>query len=266
VTTLDTLRTLLWRFYADFFMPSRLGEYEALLAGIKSIGYVTLTATEFWHAINNDSLPSLTLILRHDVDTSPVTARKQWEIENRLGVKSTFYFRWLTTEPGLMKEIEASGSEVGYHYEEVSDFAKQHHIRQAEAIMARLETIKELFAYNLFRFRSISGLPVRTVAAHGDFVNRKLNVFNTVILENDSELRKRSSILFEAYDQAVMAKVTSRLSDHPPPYFWRPQSPMEALSSNPKLLYLLLHCRHWLCRPYDNLRSDWQRLLEGLIW
>jgi len=263
---LGKFKNLLWRFYADFLMPSRLGEYEALLKRLKSVGYVSLTATEYWQALNNDSLPPLGLLLRHDVDTSPVTARRQWEIEKHLGIKSTFYFRWLTFDPFMMSEIEASGSEIGYHYEELSDFAKQQHIRQAEVVMAQLETIKELFAYNLSRFRSITGLPVRTVASHGDFINRKLNLPNTVILENDLDLRERTSILFEAYDQEVMAKVTCRLTDYSPPVFWRPLSPEDALGDMPQLLYILIHCRHWLCRPYENLRTDWQRFFEGMIW
>jgi len=255
-----------WRIYADFFMPSRLGCYEELLAKLKSLGYVSLTATAYWQALKSGDLPPLGLILRHDVDTSPSIAKRQWEIESRLGLESTFYFRWLTFSPSLMRAIEASGSEVGYHYEEVADFAKRHHIHEAGQVKASMAAIKELFAENLRRFRSITGLPARTVAAHGDFANLKLNLPNTVILENDPELRRRSEILFEAYDREVMAGVSRRLSDCSPPAFWQPCSPEEALADKPKLLYILFHCRHWFCRPYDNLRADWRRFWEGLIW
>jgi hypothetical protein len=266
MTAPNILKKHIRRLCADYFMPERLGEYEALLAKLKSLGYVSLTAAGYWQALKSGDLPPLGLILRHDVDTSPAIAGRQWEIESRLGLKSTFYFRWLTFEPRLMREIEASGGEVGYHYEEVADFAKRHHIHQAEAVRAEMETIKALFLENLTRFRSISGLPVRTVAAHGDFANRKLNLLNTVILENDPELRRRASILFEAYDQEVMAGVSRRLSDYSPPAFWRPCSPDEALADEPRLLYILLHSRYWSCRPYDNLRADLRRFWEGFRW
>jgi len=266
MTGLNILKKHVWRIYADFFMPSRLGYYEALLVKLKSLGYVSLTATAYWHALKSGDLPPLGLILRHDVDTSPSIARRQWEIESRLGLKSTFYFRWRTFDLPLIREIEASGNEVGYHYEELSDFAKRHHIHKAELVKAELAAIKELFVENLRRFRSMTGLPARTVAAHGDFVNRRLKLTNAVILENDPELRARSSILFDAYDQEVMAGVSSSLSDYPLPAFWQPCSPEEALADAPKLLYILIHCRYWFCRPYENLRDDLWRFWEGLTW
>ena len=62
-------------------------------------------------------------LLRHDVDRWPGRSLNMARMESEMGVKSTYYFRIKrnTLKPEIIKEIEALGHEIGYHYESLSD-------------------------------------------------------------------------------------------------------------------------------------------------
>lgn len=64
-------------------------------------------------------------IIRHDIDKKPQNALKIAEIENDLGIESTFYFRTIPEvfNVEIMKKIHSMGHEIGFHYE-VLDKAK----------------------------------------------------------------------------------------------------------------------------------------------
>ena len=51
--------------------------------------------------------PNRCIIIRHDIDRKPERALKMAEIENDLGVKSTYYFRMKkgVFEPDMIKKI-----------------------------------------------------------------------------------------------------------------------------------------------------------------
>lgn len=53
------------------------------------------------------------IILRHDVDSDPVTAREMWRIEKQLSLRATCYFRLPTLDVNFMKELEAEDGEAG---------------------------------------------------------------------------------------------------------------------------------------------------------
>ncbi|GAJ01979.1 unnamed protein product, partial [marine sediment metagenome] len=62
------------------------------------------------------------VILRHDVDRKPLNALRMAELENRRGIKSTYYFRSVkgVFNPKIIRKIHGLGHEVGYHYETLS--------------------------------------------------------------------------------------------------------------------------------------------------
>ena len=104
------------RIYEDYFMPSRLNEYERLLKSALDLGYAHISLSSFFELICSDRVGEKAYFLhRHDIDSDCRTARKMWEMEAKLGVKSSYYFRLSTLDFGLMKDIHSSGSEVGYH-------------------------------------------------------------------------------------------------------------------------------------------------------
>jgi len=259
------LRAITERIYADFFMPSRLFSYRQLLEGLLDAGYVFITVRDFASLVSSQAnLDHRRLVvLRQDVDTDPATSRAMWQIEKQLRVQSTRYFRLGTLDFDFMKEIAATGSEASYHYEELSSFAKRRRLKSAAAVRAALPEIRDVFAKNLEQLRQRTGLPMDTVASHGDFVNRRLGVINKEILDN-ADFRAKVRIRHECYDTAVCSAVRSRHSDRPFPELWDTYSPLIAAEQQISMIYVLLHPRHWRSNAAYNFRDNLQRMWEGV--
>ena len=105
------------------------------------------------------------VILRHDVDRSPMNALKMAELESEVGVRSTYYFRYPGTfKPRIIRRIWELGHEVGYHYETLSKTGGDY------------ERAIAMFEHELGEFRKI--VDVKTVCMHGSplskFDNRAL--------------------------------------------------------------------------------------------
>ena len=128
-------------------------KYKELCETIVESEYTTLTITQYFSSKN---LPERFVILRHDVDRKPENALKMAELENRLGITSTYYFRMKEDvfKPAIIKEIASMGHEIGYHYE-VLDTAK-----------GDLERAIGIFTKELEEFRKICD--VNTICMHGN--------------------------------------------------------------------------------------------------
>jgi hypothetical protein len=252
------------RIYEDYLMPSRLLEYERLLKVSIDLGFKHQTLSEYFNLVQFGDKPDGYFIHRHDIDSDCRTARKMWEIEQKLGVKTSFYFRLNTLDFGLMKEIHASGSEVGYHYEELAQYAKDHHIKSTKEIEHQIGLIREKFKFNFNRFQDGCGFKVDSVASHGDFVNRKLGMPNHVLV--DETLLKTCGIRFECYDKRIIGSFDSIMSDTVYPLFYKPSNPFDELQKKHKTLYLLTHPRHWRSAPIANTRENFIRVWEGLTY
>jgi hypothetical protein len=261
----NAITTIKNRIFADFLMPSRLRKFEQLLKFALENKYQTYSIIQFWRITEggNKLPPGNILLLRHDVDTDSTTAEKMWNIENTLGVKSTYFFRLSTLDIQLMKRIEESGSEATYHYEELSTICKRDRIRSSQEIQNSLPKMRELFARNIKQLRERTGLPMRSVASHGDFINRKMGIRNVIIMQ-DMSFRKEVDIDVEAYDESAMKLVESRFSDKPYPIFWAPFDPMLAIKNNVKVVYILVHPRHWRTAVIENFADDVQRFYEQI--
>jgi hypothetical protein len=63
--------------------------------------------------------PQNAAVFRHDVDKKPENALIMADIEQELGISSTYYFRTVTDSFDLqiIKDIHDLGHEIGYHYE-----------------------------------------------------------------------------------------------------------------------------------------------------
>lgn len=101
-----------------------------------------------------------TVVLRHDVDKLPHKALEMAEMENSLGIKSSYYFRIVkeSNEPDIIRKIVKLGHEVGYHYEDLT-IAKGN---EEKAI--------DLFKKNLEYFRTY--FPVKTICMHGSPISK----------------------------------------------------------------------------------------------
>ncbi len=261
------LASLRHRIYADFLMPSRLESYRGLLELALGAGYRIVSIETFWQLIAGDAVDSggRYVVLRHDIDTDPGTAQAMWDIERRLGVESSYYFRLSTTEPGLMRGIAEGGSHASYHYEELATIAKQRHLRRAADVLDHLPEARALFQENLGRLRSATGLPMRVVASHGDFVNRAVGVANRAILD-DPEFRRSVGVELEAYDEAFVRHLTSRYSDTHHPRYWVSGDPEDGIARREAVIQLLVHPRHWRVHRVVNAADDIRRVGEGLAY
>jgi hypothetical protein len=253
------MKHLLNRLYGDYLMPSRLGQYDALLRQANDAGYAQLSVRAFM-----DAPSARALVHRHDIDSDLRTARKMFEIETKLGVKASYYFRLCTLDRGFMRAIDAYGSEASYHYEEAADFAKERGIRDAAELRRHFPALRLRFAANLARVEQLLGAKITTVASHGDFVNRRLRVINHELLQ-DSALRAACGIAWEAYDAEVLARFDVDISDRPHPVYYAPISPFTALGRHRRIC-LLTHPVQWETNWRESTVCIARRLYEELTW
>ncbi|GEM82829.1 hypothetical protein [Meiothermus hypogaeus] len=258
------LRSVLNRFYSDFMLQDRTSELRLLLERALSLGYEVHSIASFWEQIKaGGPRPGLHLVLRLDIDTDLRTTRALWQLLRDLGVRGTFYFRLSTLDVRLMQAIHEAGSEASYHYEELAAYAKRYRLRSRAEVEAHMPAIRALFADNYRRVKAQTGLPLHTVASHGDWLNRKLGVINLELLQ-DPALREVLGIELEAYDAALQQHYTQRYSDGPYPTFWLDGNPLAALESRQPVIEVLLHPRHWRANipvnATDNLRRVWEAL------
>lgn len=257
--------TVWHRIYADFLMPARLDEYRRMLESFVRAGYAVISVETFWDLITTGRLNDMRrfVVLRHDIDTDPGTGRRMWEIERDLGVEGSYFFRLSTVDVPLMQEIAAAGSSASYHYEDLATIAKHRRLRTRSEVDAHIAEAQESFRRNLDSLRAITGSPMRVVAAHGDFVNRRLGIPNWVIL-TDENFRRETGVDLETYDESVMTHVSSRHADSPYPRYWSPENPLAAVARHEPVVYLLVHPRHWRVARAVNARDDFIRLGEGV--
>ncbi len=248
-------------------MADRMAEYRSILCAAIDYGYRVHSVVSFHDTIGAGEMAvgEKYLVLRHDVDTDSETAARFWEIECDLGVRASYYFRLCTLHPELMKDIEASGGEASYHFEELATVAKERCLKTRDQAVAALPYIRDRFATNYQWLRTTIGLPMRTVASHGDFVNRRLGLTNAVILE-DRDLRIRLGIELETYDDTMMGLVTSRHVDTMTAARWSKESPLVAIREGRPIVYILTHPRHFRVSIRANLSHDLRRLYEGLCF
>jgi len=164
-----------------------------------------------------------------------------------------------------MRAIDEYGSEVGYHFEEVASYCKQHNITTPGGAWAAMPEIRQRFINNFRTLEDRFGRKIRSVAAHGDFANRKLGIKNFVLLTPD--IRHELKIDFEDYDARVRRRYDVTLSDGGARRTeYRGASPFEAIEAGHNVIHLLLHSRCWRSTPLTNFGVDGRRLYEGVKW
>ena len=247
------------RLYQNYFMPDRLSEYRELLSGIQSCSYRFCTLAEFAQAARSGAVPDgKVAILRVDVDSNSRGARRMFEVERALGIRATHYFRLATIDRALIAEMTKHETEVGYHFEELSALARRRAFRNLADVEPAREELRRAFRKNLERFRQEADVSPRTVAAHGDFLNRRLGLRNNWFV--DRALLEEMGLLAEVYEPWLVSRVSARVSDRAAPLWWYPSSPEEALKSSPRVLLLIVHPRQWVRSPFGNTAEDLGRM------
>jgi hypothetical protein len=250
------------RLYLDFLLPSRLDDYRQLIERAATLGYGFHTVGSFHAARQAGTLEPRVLVLRCDVDTDPATAEAKFHIVEETGGRASFFFRLRTLDVDLMRRMEASGCEASYHFEEVATVAKELGLRTRLEVEHQLPLIEQRFCANVLSVRARTGLAIEVLAAHGDWINRRLGITNRRVLTPD--VRRRLGIVVEAYDRDARAGITSRFADASYPGLWAPQPPSAALERGDPAVYVLTHPRQWGRNVKVNLVDDVRRLREEL--
>jgi hypothetical protein len=156
-----------------------LEKYSLLCRSIIGLGIPIMTIKEY---LTVGQPEEFIIIIRHDVDRLVDSAINMAELENALGIQSTYYFRMNSSvfQPAKISKIGNLGHEVGYHYETL-----------AKARGDKSRAIN-LFKEELDRFREI--VPIETVSMHGS----PLTPWNNLDLWNSFEYRN-FSLIGEAY-------------------------------------------------------------------
>jgi hypothetical protein len=254
--------------FADFLMPPRLDAYRQLVEAAIAAGYQVCSVAAFWELVKRGSVGRglRYMILRHDVDTDPATAGDMHRVDQRLGVHGSYFFRLSTVDHDLMRAMADAGDEASYHYEELATLIKRRRLRDRSAVIRAIPEARSWFRENLAALRAATELPIRIVAAHGDFANRAVGVTNTELL-SDPAFRIEVGVELETGDPAFMDWVSSRHSDtHHPRYWMPPGDPLAAITAGVPVIYVLVHPRHWRADRIVNARDDARRMWEGLSY
>ena len=157
----------------------RWDEYRRFLQLAREHGY-RLVALEDWVLEGDREVTDLTLILRHDVDQHPRSALTMAGIEEELGVRSSWYFRWRTAHPVVVAAVKDRGFDVGLHYETLTRKALER--TALGGVDERLldESRGDLRA-EIAAFDRLFG-PIRSAVPHGD--SRVPGVHNGELLQN----------------------------------------------------------------------------------
>jgi hypothetical protein len=249
---------------ADYLFKSRLDEYEAILVAAIGAGFtvcpVEASLGEF--AANT----SRVLVLRHDVDAISPGFEGMLAVEERLGVRSTYYLRWSTYRQTDVDRALAAGHEVSLHYETLSDLATRRGLQHATEIDdAILAECSDELEEEVRRFRSLSGAPCRTLASHGAPWNRSSGMSNAVLFERFPELGRRLGVALEVYEPRYLGEFDLYISDSP----WEVNGgyrygihPLEAIDRFERISFLT-HPNHWRFASPVRCRRVVKCLLRG---
>lgn len=131
---------------------------QLLFSSLKSANYEFRTVAGY---LRSPSSPAV--ILRHDVDARPHNALQCAELEHRVGITGTFYFRAVpgSYDERIIKQISNLGHETGYHYEDLA--------------AAKGDPEKAIISFNenLAKLRQVA--PVETICMHGSPMSKHDN-------------------------------------------------------------------------------------------
>ena len=147
----------------DFTLKS----YQSLIVAFQEAGYQFQTFEEMMTVPTE----AKTVVMRHDVDELAWNALMMAKLENKLGIRATYFFRIVkqSNVPEVIEQIVKLGHEVGYHYEDFA-LAKGNKTKAIETFNKNLEYFRKFY-------------PVRSVCMHGSSTSQ---YDNRLLWENQS--------------------------------------------------------------------------------
>jgi hypothetical protein len=213
-----------------------LAYYESILIQAKASGYNFCTLAQYWH----DPQPEKLFILRHDVDTNPLTLKGVLDVEEIQNVPSTVYVRVTSNNYNpfdyrtfpLFDRVSKLGGELGLHSNFV-EFAKLNGINSDSGILNIL--IAEHTALSVF-------YPICGIACHRD-----LNyTYNSLpwIEKHWPEIQKTTGLVYQAYEQKIMDNLIYVNETAEQRLGWRKWTPEDAIATG-RSICLSTHPHWW---------------------
>jgi len=136
-----------------------LSSFRSLVESLLSQGFVFLDLESF---IGSDDRKKV--FLRHDVDRYTMQVARFAELEQELGICSTYYFRMPQSyqHREIIKAVSVHACRVGYHYEDLS------------ASRGNLPLAISSFEKNLSYLRTLA--PVNSICMHGNALSTVNNL------------------------------------------------------------------------------------------
>lgn len=236
---------------------SRLKKYKWYIQYARQKGYQVLSLEEFYKLADKRS--GKHFVLRHDVDHPGIWNRKMFETEKSLGVKSTYYFRFSTIDKDLIQEMLESGFDVGLHFETISDYAREHSVKNKNEI--DMELMKQQLKEDIRKFEEMTGHKIFSCCSHGAPENRALGISNNAITENTD--MSEFGLGFEAYQKEMYDYVDCHIMDGSLLLYYGfsyADTPVTAVDAGYDNIIFLSHPNHWFFPLKKRIR-----LLRGML-
>jgi hypothetical protein len=252
------------RLYWDYFSPHRIENLKSIYEFALSSDYKIVTVEQFWDTIKSNNINEYDkfLINRHDIDSDPKCVKLIIDIEKDLNITSSFYFRLKTQNLEAISMARDAGCEVGYHYEELATLIKKNGWRFQSQI--NWEEVRSLFIGNFKKFKQSTGLPLKSVCSHGDFVNRIIGVPNFHLLTPD--IKAELGIEVDVYESSFSTHTHISHSDINTDVGFSPYSPFISISQSIKVIHLLTHPRQLRVNYLANTKENLERVFQGFLY
>jgi hypothetical protein len=226
------------------FSRSRWPEFGRFLRAAQENGY-RIVSLEDWVSDGQPIEGEPTLILRHDVDQHPRSALRMAAIESKLGLRSSWYFRWRTAHPAVVHSLKEDGFQVGLHYETMSRVALERGLH-GEPTDELIESCRGQLRSELATFERLFG-PCRSAVPHGD--SRVPEVHNALLLKGEdcSEygIEYDGNEVMRGHDLALW--LTDRIAAEGG--WMEGIDPLEMLASRASPILTVTHPNNWASGP-----------------
>ncbi len=173
----------------DNVFPFTFNKIEEYYAAAIELGYEVMTCFDYTQRKKN--LPPLTIVNRVDIDFSMSKAERLCKIFNQIGIKATFFVRLHAPEYNLfsfenyriLKYIQKSGHEIGYHSEIIDQSAIWKESAD-DCLLRDIDILNRLIETN-----------IQGIASHGGLTG--LNNFDFW----KNKKAKNFGVLYEAYEE-----------------------------------------------------------------
>ena len=219
-------------------------------------GY-TVVSLEDW-LFTRGAAPGPVLIVRHDVDQNPRSVLPMLRIEQELGVRSTWYFRWRTASAPVMEEVRHAGGHVGLHYETLTRLVRGRGLSAGDVDGPLIAEARSLLRREIAAFARAFG-PLRTVCPHGD--SRVPGVSNQVLLEDQRVTEY--GVELDGNDAINRFPLSLWLTDRSAPDgFWKERiDPHRVLALQTSPVLLVVHPNNWC----SGVNLWWDRMAAAAL-